>query len=306
MDEHDRGSAPLLVHVDSVDDSRITQSGNDAHVPDLFPVAGCGASMSGMRDAALPEMCCTEPTLWLWAGKAVYVGPSLNIDYHSGSILCFAVGADAPFTLRDDHGEQWSVRSAAVAPRTVHRVEAHGERMVFAYSDPGVSRSDRILDAASTRTGGFGLRLPSESALLELAAAGSPDPRALVETLCGPEPRQVDERIRAAVRIVREKPGAVVAAADLAAAVNLSTSRFLHLFSAEAGTSFRRYRLWARMLHVGEAVARGSDLTTASVEAGFSSPSHFSDSFHSMFGLSAAALLAMGTRIEILDSEPAP
>nr|WP_256985341.1 helix-turn-helix domain-containing protein [Rhodococcus sp. 06-1059B-a] len=122
----------------------------------------------------------------------------------------------------------------------------------------------------------------------------------------GPEPRQVDERIRAAVRIVREKPGAVVAAADLAAAVNLSTSRFLHLFSAEAGTSFRRYRLWARMLHVGEAVARGSDLTTASVEAGFSSPSHFSDSFHSMFGLSAAALLAMGTRIEILESEPAP
>jgi len=30
-----------------------------------------------------------------------------------------------------------------------------------------------------------------------------------------------------------------------AAEVNLSTSRFLHLFSATAGTSFRRYRLWA-------------------------------------------------------------
>ncbi|AJW42362.1 Transcriptional regulator, AraC [Rhodococcus sp. B7740] len=99
-----------------------------------------------------------------------------------------------------------------------------------------------------------------------------------------------------------KKPGAVGSAADLAAAVNLSTSRFLHLFAAETGTSFRRYRLWARMLHVGAAVAAGDDLTRASIEAGFASPSHFSTAFNAMFGLSAVALLGGGAQVIVMES----
>ncbi|WP_236077652.1 AraC family transcriptional regulator [Rhodococcus sp. P1Y] len=255
-----------------------------------------------MTPRALPKSCCPA-TLWLWAGRAVYSGPSLELDFHSGSVLCFAAGVDAPFRLHDDRGGVWTVRSAAVAPRTVHRVESTGERMLFAYSDPGTSRADRILDTMAMRIGGIGLTHTAEARILDAVNVDDPDPHALAEFISGPEPRLLDDRIREAMQIVRTKPGAVVAASDLAAAVNLSTSRFLHLFSAETGTSFRRYRLWARMLHVGEAVADGRDLTRASVEAGFASPSHFSDSFHAMFGLSAAALLATGTNIVVIDRD---
>lgn len=149
---------------------------------------------------------------------------------------------------------------------------------------------------------GIGLTHDAEAEILRLAGADEPDPRAMLACVSGPESECVDERIVEAMERLRAKPGAMIAAPDLAAAVDLSTSRFLHLFSAETGTSFRRYRLWARMLHVGAAVADGSDLTTASIEAGFASPSHFSDSFRAMFGMSAAALLAGGTRIEILQA----
>lgn len=257
--------------------------------------------MSDMKEQALPETCCPPATLWLWAGQAVYLGPSLKLDFHSGSVLCFAAGIDAPFTLSDSASRRWTVRSAAVAPRTVHRVESHGERMLFVYCDPGTARAHRILDGMTTRHQGVGLTHVGEEELLAIAISSEPDPRSILACVSGPEPQRLDERILDAMEIVRAKPGAVVAAADLAAAVNLSTSRFLHLFSAEAGTSFRRYRLWARMLHVGAAVADGSDLTTAAVEAGFSSPSHFSDAFHAMFGLSAGALLAAETRIVVVD-----
>ncbi|WP_415972834.1 helix-turn-helix domain-containing protein [Rhodococcus sp. 077-4] len=255
-----------------------------------------------MSARALPETCCPSATLWLWAGHAVYLGPSLQLDYHSGSVLCFAGGVDAPFTLRDNASGQWCVRSAAVAPRTVHRIESHGERMLFAYFDPGASRAQAVFDRMITRHGEIGLTLDAESELLELAASPAPDPIAISECIRGPEIHEIDERILDAMEMVRGKPGAVGSAADLAAAVNLSTSRFLHLFAAEAGTSFRRYRLWARMLHVGAAVAAGDDLTRASVEAGFASPSHFSTAFNAMFGLSAVALLGGGAQVIVMES----
>jgi methylphosphotriester-DNA--protein-cysteine methyltransferase len=85
--------------------------------------------------------------------------------------------------------------------------------------------------------------------------------------------------------------------------VHLSTSRFLHLFSAHARTSFRRYRLWTRMMRLAAVVGTGQDLTRASVEAGFASPAHFSDSFHEMFGLSASRLFAESTRIIVADAD---
>ena len=101
------------------------------------------------------------------------------------------------------------------------------------------------------------------------------------------------------MRILWSRPGDQLRAAEIAAAVNLSPSRFLHVFSAHAGTSFRRYRLWARMCHAAGALSDGADLTTASAEAGFASPSHFSDTFRTMFGLSATALLSSQVRIVV-------
>lgn len=53
------------------------------------------------------------------------------------------------------------------------------------------------------------------------------------------------------------------------------------------------------MLSVASAVAAGSDLTTAATAAGFASPSHFSDTFRAMFGLTATTLLSQGTVIVV-------
>lgn len=116
---------------------------------------------------------------------------------------------------------------------------------------------------------------------------------------CYIDPIAMDARITAALKTIRVDVGANPAAAELAAAANLSVSRFLHLFSAETGTSFRRYRNWARMAQVARAAAAGADFTRASVEAGFASPSHFSDTFHAMFGLTPRELLP-GIRLVVV------
>lgn len=258
--------------------------------------------MIDVTDAALPESGCPPPpgTLWLWTGQAMYLGPSLRLDPHSGSVGCLALGVDAPFRLSADGLGERTVCSALIPPRTVHRVVAGGRRMLFCYLDPGSARAAGCRDRMIRYEHGFGLGHTDEAALIELASEPAPDPRDLLDVVTGPL-RPIDGRIADAVDRLRADPGGRLTASELAAEAHLSTSRFLHLFAAHAGTSFRRYRLWARMLHVGRAWAKGLDLTTAAVDAGFASPSHFSDAFHTMTGLTATALISSGTELVLLD-----
>ncbi|MCP3803206.1 helix-turn-helix domain-containing protein [Allokutzneria sp. A3M-2-11 16] len=234
-----------------------------------------------MDTAALPETCC--PTLWLRPGRAAYLGPSFRLDTHSGSVHCFALGVDAPFVLRSaDTGER-RVRSALITARTPHHVIAGDGRMLFCYLD----RLGELRSAMTERHTSVDFGHRDEDQLAR-------DPHKALRDLLGSEPGEVDERIAKAVLLLHDRNAS---AADIAAAVNLSTSRFLHLFSAQMATSFRRYRLWARMARVAEAVSAGDNLTTAAVAAGFASPGHFSDAFRAMFGLTASVFLASGTQI---------
>ncbi|MFI7079666.1 helix-turn-helix domain-containing protein [Micromonospora sp. NPDC049903] len=257
-----------------------------------------------VADVPLPETCRAEQArIWIWLGQAAYLGPSLRLKAHSGSVHCFALGVDGPFTLQaDDIGER-RTRSALIQARTRHRVIADDGRMLFFYLDPGSGLAEGVRARMTERTSSVGLDYQHESSLIgHVQETSFPDPARLREFVDPPNPGAMDERIRTAIGIMRAHPDQKMSAAQLAAEVHLSTSRFLHLFSANAHTSFRRYRLWARMLHVALAVGEGMDLTRASIEAGFASPGHFSDSFHTMFGLTASRLLSEHTRLVVLDT----
>ena len=53
-------------------------------------------------------------------------------------------------------------------------------------------------------------------------------------------------------------------------------------------------------LSVAGAVAEGVDLTRAAADAGFASASHFSDTFRTLFGLTATSVLTQGVRIVLV------
>ncbi|WP_245547394.1 AraC family transcriptional regulator [Nocardia brevicatena] len=230
----------------------------------------------------------STPTIWLWQGGAAYLGPSLHLDTHATAVHCFALGVDSSFTLTVA-GAESRVRSAVIPARTPHRIRAGTGRMLFFCLDPGSTAP-----------------CPDEAALLA-HLAGRPDPDTLRRMVLGDTPVEpADPRIVWAMRRIAADPAGSPGATGLAAAVRLSSSRFLHLFTAHSGTSFRRYRLWARMLRVGAALAAGQDLTRAATDAGFASPSHFSDTFHALFGLTASDLLAVGSRIVVAEEYVPP
>ncbi|WP_406238918.1 helix-turn-helix domain-containing protein [Nocardia sp. NBC_01009] len=244
------------------------------------------------------------PTIWLWPGQAAYLGPSFHLDAHTTAVDCFAIGVDAPFTLHASECGERHVCSALIPARTRHQIVSGDGRMLFLYLDPGAARGRNLRAAMLDQSPSICFHHRAESAIRGyLRDSQAPDSGPLLERVLGaPEPPVIDGRIRAAMLTIRDQPARNPTAGELAAAAGLSTSRFLHLFSVHAGTSFRRYRVWARMLYVATAVGKGMDLTRAATEAGFASPSHFSDTFHAIFGLTATAVIASGVHIVAADS----
>ncbi|WP_280383795.1 helix-turn-helix transcriptional regulator [Nocardia wallacei] len=235
-------------------------------------------------------------TVWLWAGHAAYLGPSFHLDTHSTPVHCFALGVDGPFTVTTPDGGARRRRSVLVPARTTHRIEAGDGRMLFFYVDPRSVHADRLRSAMTDTSEAIAAHHRAEDDLLaELHRHADLDE--LHRLLLGGGAAEIDPRIRRAMTAIIEDPSGDLGADELAAAAGLSTSRFLHLFAAGAGTSLRRYRLWARMLSVAASIAAGHDLTRAATDAGFASPSHFSDTFRTLFGLTATTLLSQGTTI---------
>ncbi|WP_329427146.1 AraC family transcriptional regulator [Streptosporangium sp. NBC_01495] len=215
---------------------------------------------------------------------------------------CLVVGVDVEFTVRLENGPCQVARTALVAARVRHRIVAHGDRMAFCYLDPASAR-ERACRRMMSGNAELARGHRHELELSRLAAMMDGDTSVSAVRhwldLAGPDDRAEirDARIRHVTRRLSEDAGQQFSAGKLAAEVGLSVSTFLRLFRAQTGTTFRRYRLWTRMLRMATLLETWPDLSTAAVEAGFASPSHFSSAFHAMFGLRPSRLLARDVTI---------
>ena len=228
--------------------------------------------------------------MWLGPTYALYIGPGLDLAPHSGSVACLAVAVDGAFSVTVDGSTSALLVSALVPPRLVHQVVGDGRRMAFCFLEPGTQRHRRCQKSMAVRAGPVRFGHAHERTLAS-AAADLSDVEGWVDVAgsLGPAAWTPDPRLERALAVLRDREGQP-GATELADSVGLSPSRFLHLFAEHTGTSLRRYRLWIKMRAAARSLAHGGDLTRAAAEAGFASPSHFSDAFHRMFGLRPSRL----------------
>lgn len=78
---------------------------------------------------------------------------------------------------------------------------------------------------------------------------------------------------------------------DIAQSLSYSESWLTHLFKNEAGLSLKSYLLMRQIEYVWKAVYKGEKITSASLDAGFSSPSHFAASCKKLTGISISEAL---------------
>lgn len=237
--------------------------------------------------------------LRLWGARALYLGPALNLSAHRNAVAVVALALDQPFGVAHDPAAPAAgyrtCRSALILADTLHHLAIEGGRMAFLYLDAASLDLARLAATVGEATTRAGFDLSGESELIALltglAEGRTPwaDVRAHLTTVLGgvgvPDPR-----VRAVLDRLHAQSDGRLDLDDLAATAGLSSSRFRHLFRAATGVTVRRYRLWVAMGSAMRAVVQGASLTTAALDAGFSSSAHFSAAFREMFGLEPSRL----------------
>jgi len=100
----------------------------------------------------------------------------------------------------------------------------------------------------------------------------------------------MDERIESALRYMRANLQKPLTCSDVAKQVFLSEGRFSHLFKEQVGMTFVAYLIYQRVMKTYVEIINGKSITEASIEAGFSSSTHFAEISKRLFGLSASAI----------------
>lgn len=235
------------------------------------------------------------PSIVISDTMAAFVGRALTLRPHRKAVTTIAVTLDVPFTLELHQSCGSALRTveqtcAVIEPHQLHRIASPG-RMLFLYVDA----SREVPDLAALAG-----RAPAQLAR-DLAAAGASALTLMtsVETALGLAPTATtDPGFAAALEMLRTQPDKITTVKQAAMLAQLSPSHFQKRLKDACGVAFRPYRLWQRMRLAVLSVRRGSPMTAAALDAGFSSSAHFSASFRQMFGLSMTALLKANVAID--------
>ena len=117
--------------------------------------------------------------------------------------------------------------------------------------------------------------------------------------------RHIDPRIKLSAAKLNDFSGAKLTAADCAASVGLSPSRFLHLFKEQTGVSFRAFRAWKRARHLLHFVNEDINLAHLAQDIGYPDSTHFSHSIRRFYGLQPRAIFSGSRDLAIYRSDPA-
>jgi AraC-like DNA-binding protein len=236
--------------------------------------------------------------LYSWGARALFIGPALGLSPHRNAVAVVAVGLEAPFELSWNEHDYRRCRSALIPPNTLqHFRETCGE-MAFLYVDASSNDYARLRALATANGERSHLDLSCEPMLIDrlnrLRSEGTSqwrDTRRELEALLNDgNARAADARIAQALQLIHADPARRLSLASLARHARLSPSRFAALFRQATGVPVRRYKLWVAMGAAVRSVQRGANLTQASMDAGFSSPAHFSSAYRQMFGMEPSRL----------------
>jgi AraC-like DNA-binding protein len=110
----------------------------------------------------------------------------------------------------------------------------------------------------------------------------------------------LNPRIQKAVELIRKEPDRNYSQRELAAALGLSTSRVLHLFTEQVGVPYRRFRMWKRLMLSFELLNSQDNMTVAALDSGFADATHYSHAFRDTFGVNPAPVFRKIERFDRL------
>lgn len=230
-------------------------------------------------------------TFTLGSDRALYIGELPATDWHCHASPVLLIGLSGRFAIRLPGAGVHTCNSVLIDAGVEHVFDPCGERVALMYLEP---------DSIEARRMRSQFRLDGQ-VMFDVAtrpASGSSFSRHLnsfdLQSLLRfrvPDVISLDARVENSLKLLREAQDKPMTRDAAALATALSSSRFNHLFRAEAGVSFRSYRIWSQVRSSFFAVAQGTSLTNAALYGAFTDASHFSRTFRKTFGMSPSTVL---------------
>ncbi len=253
--------------------------------------------------------------LWLNADRVFYTGLLGAPTARTLGAYTFYVSLEAPNRVSIDAGPWESGELVVVPPYVPHRIVAGGRLICKVVIEAETIDPARLPSWVTDRAGAvhapdFVQRVRQTRARLLLAgrdidlASMDFDRDLFGEPLAG---RAIDPRIEAVLARIKGDTSGALTAEELALSVDLSFSRFLHLFKQETGTSFRNLRAWKRARRLLHYVIGNSNLTDIALDSGYPDSTHFSHSIRRFYGLKPRDIFAGSRKITLYRPlNPAP
>lgn len=251
-----------------------------------------------------------DALLCVGGGQTLYVGTLDDVDWHCHAMPAFVAGMLGPFELRLP-GTEWRACRAAIIPAGLcHSLRVGGEPVAVFYPEPNVGRLPHLRHfGRSWNVRGHTLitrhaEIGVFREICENRASASFVADAIDDLVHFTQRREgspaLDARWQRVLERLRQIPYDLTSAATLAAAEGLSVSRFLHLFSAEIGVPFRRFRIWNRVRAATHLALAGRTITDAALSAGFTNSAHFARLNRSVFGVCPSYIIRKVARTAAL------
>lgn len=256
-----------------------------------------------------------DAVLCVGGGKTLYIGTLEQVGWHQHGAPVFIAGMSGAFRLRMPDGQWTRCRAAVIPPGVKHALDLGGDPLAVFYPEPnvaGVSVLARFGRAWEVRQQILVSEHPEPGPFRELYEdAGSLrwGGDALDDLLGFALRREgaavLDPRLARIVAWLDAHPDDLTGAQSLAGAQGLSVSRFLHLFSAQVGVPFRRFRIWNRVRAAMRVALSGCNFTDSALAAGFTDSAHFTHCFRDTFGVTPSYVFGKIARAGALPAQRA-
>ncbi len=240
-----------------------------------------------------------EPgTLWhVDDGRAFFAGPLGHNASHRHSAPVYLAGLYGTFCLRIRGAEWLSCRTAVIPAGVPYEFDMGGDPLAVFYLEPNIAGVDALTPLARNTREVNGALVGSAGEISLMRNLYEDQSSATwiglaLNDLLGFSKRRaarvLDPRVSRVVENLYRCYDDLTPVARIASSVDLSASRFQHLFTREVGVPFRRYRAWHRMRAAIREIVNGSNFITAAHAAGFADQSHFAREFRRTFGAPAS------------------
>ena len=238
-------------------------------------------------------------TVLVWDEQAIFLGQAADASLHESPAIKVCVALEQSFALRTHEDDTFTnYESAIVAAGQPHAIDGRQNKMVMLLLAPETKLAQSLAPIFSKR----GItRLSAESVAKIRAIFEKFDERLVaddVENICqqmvgaidNGESLPIDSRVAQSIEWIRSSRDQGISVQEIASGVELSESRFSHLFTENVRVPVRRYLLWLRLRDAMHLLASGMSLTEIAHEAGFADSAHLARTFRSQLGIAPSAL----------------